>query len=457
MSLQPKCGLITDGNAYSSIRTVSSINNSIDIREKISFFSSDPIGQQNIDYSIESIVNMLQLNGLATDFGDPVVQNAGPLIGAGGGLQDLQGSSVAISSDGSTIAIGATNKQAVWIFIRTESGWFQQGSKLTSAEVSNHSQFGRTVSLSGNGNTLAVGELGSLSGTGNVYIFIRTGTSWTERYFFVGTSAQIIGGFGKSVSLSLLGNSVAIGGQDTSGNGVIWVWTKVGDGPTWSQQQGPMIGTGVAGIGISSVSISSDATTIIAGAPNHDSDKGAIWIWVFSGGTWTEQEGPFTCDCSTGTPFYGTSVSISSDGNIAAIGGSGNNNNTGATWVIIRDGLNWSEQAGPLVGTGIGINSKQGTGVSISGNGDLIVVGGPNISFGTGQTWVFKRVLTVWSQLGLKLVGTADDIISTSQGTSVAISKNGLYYIVGGPYSSSGLPNSVEGASWIFKITTSLL
>jgi hypothetical protein len=95
-----------------------------------------------------------------------------------------EGFSTASSSDGSTIAIGGpsanSNVGAVWIFIRSGSNWLQQA-KLVGTGVSGFSFQGVSVALSGNGNTLAVGGSADALFIGAVWIFTRTGSSWTQQ------------------------------------------------------------------------------------------------------------------------------------------------------------------------------------------------------------------------------------------------------------------------------------
>jgi hypothetical protein len=101
------------------------------------------------------------------------VQQGGKLVGTGGGQndaddQEVTQSSVALSADGSVLAVGGHYDKpsgAVWLFKRSSAGeWAQQGNKLTESDstdadsdVKSAELFGRSVSLSGDGLLLAVG------------------------------------------------------------------------------------------------------------------------------------------------------------------------------------------------------------------------------------------------------------------------------------------------------------
>ena len=102
----------------------------------------------------------------------------------------------------------------------------------------------------------------------------------------------------------------------------------------------------------------------------------------------------------------GRSVSISSDGNTAIVGGSGDNNSAGAAWIWTRSGGVWTQQGSKLVGTGaVGI-AEQGFSVSLSSDGNTAIVGGPSDNSLGGAAWVWTRSGGIWSQQGSKLVGT---------------------------------------------------
>ena len=94
------------------------------------------------------------------------------LVGTGSTGTDVeQGDSVALSSDGNTLAIGGPQDNsgvgAVWIFIRVPGAttWTQQGTKLVATSAADEQQ-GRSVALSSDGNTLAVGAIGDSAGLG---------------------------------------------------------------------------------------------------------------------------------------------------------------------------------------------------------------------------------------------------------------------------------------------------
>jgi hypothetical protein len=106
----------------------------------------------------------------------------------------------------------------------------------------------------------------------------------------------------------------------------------------------------------------------------------------------------------------------------------------------------WSQQGPKLVGTDIvgGFGADQGYSVSLSGDGNTAIVGGPDDNSQAGAAWVFTRSGGVWSQQGPKLVGTGA-VFNAYQGLSVSLSGDGNTAIAGGP-----LDNGGAGAAWVF-------
>jgi hypothetical protein len=152
-----------------------------------------------------------------------------------------------------------------------------------------------------------------------------------------------------------------------------------------------------------------------------------------------------------GTAEQGYSVSLSGDGNTAIVGGPSDNNAAGgAAWVYTRSRGVWSQQA-KLVGTGAVGPALQGVSVSLSADGNTAIVGGTGddggVPNGVGAAWVYSRSRGVWSQQA-KLVG-AGAVGPALQGASVPLSADGNTAIVGGPYDNGGVLGGI-GAAWVY-------
>ena len=402
----------------------------------------------------------------------PLVQRGPKLVGAGAVGAAGQGSAVAISADGSTAIVGGQMDDgragAAWVYIRSNGKWTQQGPKLVGTGAVpcclGKGNQGSAVAISADGNTALVGGWSDNNAAGAAWVFVRSGGVWTQQGSkLVGTGASgTLSSQGSSVALSADGNTALVGGP-TDGFGVsgsvgaTWVFTRTGS--TWTQQGSKLVGTGAteaAGQG-TSVALSADGNTAAIGGPADDSSVGAGWVFVRSGATWTQQQRVTPADAAR-FPHFGSAVTLSADGNTAAFGGPLENTGPfGAVWVFARSASTWTQQGAKLVGSGAVAAPSlayQGTSVSLSGDGNVLIEGAPRD--GTkGAAWVFVRSGTTWTQAGNKLVGTGgveNGGDGVSQGTSVALSSDGLTAIVGG-----WNDNAQAGAAWMFTRADDLL
>jgi hypothetical protein len=393
------------------------------------------------------------------------VQQGLKLVGTGPvGLNVQQGGHVSISADGNSAIVGGAGDSngtgAAWVFTRSGVEWSQQGSKLVgTGAVGNFVGQGNSVSISADGNTAIEGGSNDSDGYGAAWVFTRSGGAWTQQGSkLVGTGAIGTAGQGSAVSISADGNTAIVGGYfDNSGIGAVWVFTR--SGGVWSQQGAKLVGTGTLyAYQGNSVAISGDGNTAIVGGSSDNGGFGAAWVFTRSGGVWTQQGSKLV---GTGgvNPRQGSSVSISADGNTVIVGGPGDETGVGygASWVFTRSGGVWSQQGNKLVGTGIAgtTGPYQGSSVSISADGNTAIAGGDFDDESTGAVWVFMRSGGVWSQLGSKLVGTGGvnvGGIRYHQGSSVSISADGSTVISGGPFD-----NNLVGAAWVFVKQYSLM
>ncbi|HUK14596.1 MAG TPA: hypothetical protein VLW17_14960, partial [Thermoanaerobaculaceae bacterium] len=93
---------------------------------------------------------------------------------------------------------------------------------------------------------------------------------------------------------------------------------------------------------------------------------------------------------AAGLAGEGTSVALSGDGHVALIGGDMDSSGAGAVWMFIRTGGTWSQQGDKVVGTGAVGAAELGASVALSADGTTAIVGGPGDTSGTGAAWVFS-------------------------------------------------------------------
>ena len=271
-----------------------------------------------------------------------VFQDGGKLTGASEMGAGQFGSSIAISEDGNTAAVGGpidnSNVGAVWIFTRSGGAWSAQGTKLVATDETGAGAFGTSVALSSDGNTLLVGGQMDNSGVGAVWSFTRSGTTWTQEGSKVTPSDEGNnnggGRFGSAVALSSNGALAVIGASrdftGISNTGAAWEFTH--SGTTWTQQGTKFTGSGGTAAFLlfgGAIALSSDGTTALIGGKADGNGPGAAWVFTQSGGAFTQQGAKLTPSNATGTTsHFGSSVSLTGDGNTALIGGLGDNGNS---------------------------------------------------------------------------------------------------------------------------------
>jgi uncharacterized repeat protein (TIGR01451 family) len=341
-----------------------------------------------------------------------------------------------------TISDSDNNSLAVPVVLTvlpSSAQYIQQGGKLTATGMYQ----GSSVALSQDGSIALVGATEEAEGTsfGSASTYNRSGVFWNfnpnlpTQFSSVGEAEQ-----GRSVSLSADGSVFLSGGpDDDNAIGAAWVY----GGPCAPAK---LVGTNAVGNSQQGfgAALSADGLTALVGGLGDNSRIGALWVFVCSQGAWTQQGPKLTASNESSLGAMGLSVAISADGNTALSGGDGDNGGTGAAWVFVRNGTTWTQQA-KLTGVTSGF-VVQGESVALSADGNTAVVGSPyDASSYMGAAWVFTRSGTTWSS-GVKLVGTGAVGSPVHQGGSVAISPDGAAIAVGG-YGDNGN----TGAVWIFK------
>jgi len=370
--------------------------------------------------------------------------------GSNTGAIDLFGESVALSADGTTLAVGAPGEAsaatgingnqadnsaflsgAVYVFTRSGISWSQQA-YVKASNTGAEDSFGRFVALSADGNTLAVGAPNensaargingnqaddSVKDAGAVYVFTRSGTTWSQQAYIKASNTGISRGFA-SVALSADGNTLAVGGRGEH----------------------------------------SAATGIDGNQADHSADhSGAIYVFTRSGATWSQQA--YIKASNTGAlDRFGEFVALSANGNTLAVGAWGEDSaargingnqadnsvrNAGATYIFTRSGAMWSQQV-YIKASNTGTHNSFGT-VTLSADGNTLAVGargpargdesatGPFVNK-AGATYVFTRSGATWSQQAY--IKARDNV------TGVGLSADGTTLAVGVDEVSAAIENS---------------
>jgi len=377
------------------------------------------------------------------------------LVASDGAAEDLFGISVSLWGD--TALVGASHdtisgnahQGSAYVFVRSGSTWIEQA-KLVASDGTSADRFGFSVSISDD--TALVGAINdAINGNadqGSAYVFVRNGSTWTEQAKLVAGDGATADSLGYSVSIS--GDTALVGAYGLaaeSGPGSAYVFVRTGS--MWTEQAKLVASDGVKDDEFGyTVSLSGD--TALVGARMSDIganiEQGSAYVFVRNGSSWTEQAKLIASDGAANDQL-GCSVSVSGDTALVGANGGGSFSN-GSAYVFIRNGTMWAEQA-KLAPSDAGYDDGFGWSVSIAG--DIALVGARFAAVGMskyqGSAYVFARSGSIWT--GQAKLGGIDASMSDSFGISVAISSGTA--LVGAFCHEIGA-NYAQGAAYVFVL-----
>ena len=333
----------------------------------------------------------------------------------GEAAEDSSGTSVSLSSDGNRLVIGAPGNDGngsesghARVYQWSGVAWTQLGADIDGEAAGDDS--GESVSLSSDGNRLAIGaprnDANGMN-SGHVRVYEWSDSTWTQ----LGTDidGEAAGdGSGFSVSLSSDGNRLAIGAHlndDNSGHVRVYEWSD----STWTQLGTDIDGDAAAQYTGFSVSLSSDGNRLAVGAPwsrGNGDYSGHARVYQWSGTAWTQLGADI--DGEAADDNSGWSVSLSSGGNHLAIGADGNDGNgTGSGHVRVYEwsGSTWVQLGTDIDGEAAGDHS--GWSVSLSSDGNRLAIGAPWNGSSSGHVRIYQWSGMAWTQLGTDIDGEA--------------------------------------------------
>ena len=319
---------------------------------------------------------------------DPTWTQQQKLTASDGVAGDLFGSSVSVSGD--TAVVGAWAKNgghgAAYVFVRSAGVWTQQ-QELTASDGAANDYFGYSVTVCGDTTVIAAVRRNGYHGA--AYVFVRSGGVWTQQQVLIASDGAADDEFGWSVSLS--GDTAVIGAAFKNSNqGAAYVFVR--SGGVWTQQQELTASDGAANDFFGgSVSVSGD--TAMIGAAYRNSGRGAAYAFVRSGEVWAQQQELSASDNAANNEF-GWAVSVTGD--TAVIGAAFKNAHQGAAYVFVRGAGAWSQQQELTASDGAAADYF---GYSVSVCGDTAVIGAPYKNTGfQGAVYTFVNSAGVWGQ-----------------------------------------------------------
>lgn len=408
------------------------------------------------------------------------------------GLTDNFGYMIALSEDGNTMAVAAPYEAsaatgidgdqgddsipqagAVYLFSRNGDAWMQQayikasntGEAGVGNELGDGDQFGFGLALSADGNTLAVGAISEDSGAtgadadqsdnsalsaGAVYLYSRSGDSWSQRAYLKSSNPGAGDLFGYSVALSADGGVLAATAYDEDGSlagtnevqddeavgsGALYIFSR--DGGDWAQQAylKPSNSERNDAFGVA-VAISADGRTVVGTALDEDGmttgvnstpqpdmeinlSTGAVYLYTRDDAGWSEQA--YIKASNTGpNDTFGARLALSADGGTLAVGaqledsaGQGvdavqdddSAQEAGAVYLFTREGSSWIQSA-YIKGSNTEAFDEFGSSIALNGDGTLMAIGArgedsgaaglnagqdDNSAFESGAVYLFSR------------------------------------------------------------------
>lgn len=401
-----------------------------------------------------------------TKAGDVWTQQA-QLVAMDGANGDLFGIGVAIS--GNTIVVGAYADNVVvngtsngdqgsaYVFVRNGTTWMQQ-TQLVAADGAAGDLFGLSVGISGD--TVIVGSYQddvSSQNQGSAYLYMRSGTTWTQQAQLTAADGAEGDAFGLSVAAggeNLLVGSVlhAVGANDNQGS--VYSYRVLTANYTLETRTTSNDGAFDDHFGIS-VAVSGD--TAVVGAYLDDvgasgDQQGSAYIFIRVGTRWRLQTQLLAMD---GAAFDRFGVSVSIDGETVIVGAYqpsvGTVSGRGAAYIFTGTGTNWTQQA-KLTATDGTVGDQFGYSAAISGETVVVGANADDVGANTdqGSAYIFTRSGTTWTQR-TQLAAMTDNINDSAAGdqfgNSVAIDGNTV--VVGAVFDDL-LLNVQQGSAYVF-------
>ena len=379
---------------------------------------------------------------------------------------DRSGHAVALSGNGSIMAVGAlaaadingVNTGHVRVYQDFNGVWIQIGQDIDGEFTGDGS--GSSVSLSNDGSIVAIGapySSDTFGDAGHVRVYQNVGGTWIQIGQDInGDSADDQSG--RCVSLNYSGTLLAVGAPGASGqsmNGKVKIFEN--NGANWVQIGQDIYGEAAEDQSGYSVSISGDGAIVAIGAKENDGsalDAGHVRVYENSGGSWV-QVGQDIDGEASGDDF-GREVSLNDNGNIFAVGASSNDgtgSNAGHARVYENIMGVWTQIGQDMDGEAA--NDYFGKSVSLNSTGTILAVGGymndgnNQSTSNKGHVRVFNNVGGSWFQIGQDIDGEAANNYS---GASLCLSNSGDKIVIGAPFNADN--GTASGHARVYENTS---
>lgn len=379
-----------------------------------------------------------------------------------GSADDQFGISTALNSDGTILAVGCvfddetfSNSGSVYVYIRQGQQWILQ-QKLYASDPTSHKGFSYALAVSSDGSYILIGATGDNSNTGAVYVFLRNGNIWTQQTKLVASDGLLDDNFGHDVCLNADATIAMVAAPDRDDNsltnsGAVYIFTR--SGSTWTQQQkiyAPLKAIGDRfGIGMSMNAAGDYALIASYARDDKGTDTGVVFGFSRSINTWTHKHTLYP-NVSEVDEGFGVSIALNAVGDFALIGG-----HKETVYVFTRIGDTWT-QRNKLYSTTSEAGETFGRGVSLTADAKLAAIGAPHNTVNglkTGSVYILTNqgetlVSEAYEGLMYQTKFQPNDLTTYSLfGASIALNRSGNRLVIG---SSTESTEITAGAAYIY-------
>jgi hypothetical protein len=318
--------------------------------------------------------------------------------------------------------------------------WEQIGAEIFGEATNNAS--GKNVAINSDGNIIAIGAPENDQGganRGHVRVYENQSGTWVQKGLDI--DGEAMGDqFGRYVCLSADGLTLAVGAPFNDGNGTNSGHVRIFNfnGTSWIQLGTDIDGEAAGDEQGTSVCLSADGTIVAMGAYKNDDggvDRGHTRVYKFNGTTWNQIG--IDIDGEADGDRSGYSVSLSANGSIVAIGAYKNT----AGGVDAGHTRVYENQAGTWVQVGADIDGiagdESGVSVSLSNDGSILAVGAYKHASAKGCTRVYKNIAGTWTQIGANIDGV---LAGDQSGKFVSLNAAGNLLAIGEPLNKGKAP-----------------
>jgi FG-GAP repeat len=362
--------------------------------------------------------------------------------------------SYGVALEGDTAVVGAPGDTAggiwsgsVYVFVRSAGNW-ALAAKLLPADQRSQQRFGESVALSGD--TLVVGAPGDDEhgkGAGATYVFVGSGSSWSQEAKLSASNATAYQEYGSAVAVE--GDRAVVGAPTWASmiDGAGWAFVYDRVGATWSEvavlEPGDPEDNDLFGY-----SVAVQGGRVAVGAPFADVENGATYVFTEAGGVWAQTEKIKPADLQYAS-WFGTSLAF--EGAWLVVGAMGRSEagyGAGAAYLYEDAGGAWQERAKLLAGDS-DFDDRFGWTVAMSQG--RVLVGAPwedgdcGYDCKRGKTYLFEDLGGGWGQV--------DAFVSSDQGDldffGAALAADGDTALCGA-FNHDGPANNM-GAAYVYR------